>query len=185
MSDEHPALVASRESWRCVQAHDKQGWLGLMADDILIEDPIGASVTNPDGAGARGKAEVAAFYDSNIAQNTLSVTCEATFLASSPHEVAHVLSLRSEFDHRVAATVRGIFTYRVDDDGKLTSMRGYWTMDDVVFGQPERPAQGRRVSRSVGALAGGAGAALALVHRLDPGDGDGAAFVDQLAAQGL
>lgn len=132
--DEHPALAASRESWRCVQAHDKQGWLDLMADDVHIEDPIGPGVTNPDGAGMRGKDEVAAFYDQNIGPNKLTITCEATFLASSPHEAAHVLALRSEFDNGTSATVRGIFTYRVNDAGKLTSMRGYWTMDDMTFG---------------------------------------------------
>ena len=135
-TDDHPALLASRESWRCVQAHDKQGWLDLMADDIHIEDPIGPSVTNPDGSGVKGKDEVAAFYDRNIAPNNLSIACEGTFVASSPQEVAHVLSLRSEFDNGVSGTVRGIFTYRVNDDGKLTSMRGYWTLDDMVFDEP-------------------------------------------------
>ena len=133
MNEQHPALVASRESWRCVQAHDKQGWLDLMADDVHIEDPIGKAITNPDGAGIRGKAAVAEFYDRNIAVNNLTITPEATFLASSDNEVAHVLSLRSAFDNGVISTVRGVFTYRVNDAGKLTSMRGYWTMDDMVF----------------------------------------------------
>ena len=50
-----PALTASQSSWRCVQAHDRDGWLALMADDVVIEDPIGKSVTNPDGNGVRGK----------------------------------------------------------------------------------------------------------------------------------
>ena len=133
-TDVHPALAASQESWRCVQAHDKQGWLDLMADDVHIEDPIGPGVTNPDGLGARGKDAVASFYDQNIAATNLTITCEATFLASSPHEAAHVLALRSEFDNGASATVRGIFTYRVNEAGKLTSMRGYWTMADMTFG---------------------------------------------------
>lgn len=133
MDERHPALLASQASWRCVQAHDKQGWLDLMADDVHIEDPIGGGPTNPDATGARGKEEVAAFYDRNIAPNELSITCEQTFLASSDSEVAHVLSLRSAFPGGGASTVRGIFTYRVDGDGKLASMRGYWTMDDITF----------------------------------------------------
>jgi steroid delta-isomerase len=133
VNDRHPALVASRASWRCVQAHDRQGWLDLMADDVHIEDPIGGGVTNPNGEGVRGKEAVSAFYDSNIAENDLEITCEQTFLASSDHEVAHVLSLRSSFANGVRSTVRGIFTYRVDDQGLLTSLRGYWTMDDMVF----------------------------------------------------
>ena len=133
VDERHPALVASQASWRCVQAHDKQGWLDLMTDDVHIEDPIGGGPTNPDATGARGKDEVAAFYDRNIAPNDLSVTCEQTFLASSDLEVAHVLSLRSAFPDGSASTVRGIFTYCVDGDGKLASMRGYWTMDDITF----------------------------------------------------
>ena len=133
MDEQHLALAASRASWRCVQDHDKQGWLALMADDVHMEDPIGPSLTNPDGAGARGKAEVAAFYDRNIAENDLAITCEQTFRASSPLEVAHVLSLRSAFPNGGASTVRGIFTYRVHEDGKLVSLRGYWTMDDITF----------------------------------------------------
>ena len=137
MNEEHPALVASRASWRCVSTHDKEGWLALMADDVHIEDPIGGGPTNPDGKGVRGKEAVSAFYDRNIAANHLTITCEDTFLASSDAEVAHVLSLRSEFDNGVSSTVRGIFTYRVDDTGKLVSLRGYWTMDDMVFDQAE------------------------------------------------
>jgi steroid delta-isomerase len=137
VNENHTALVASRASWRCVQAHDKQGWLDLMADDVHIEDPIGEGVTNPDGKGIRGKDAVADFYDRNIAPNHLTITCEGSFLASSDFEAAHVLSLRSEFDNGVSSTVRGIFTYRVDEAGKLTSLRGYWTMDDMVFDQPE------------------------------------------------
>jgi steroid Delta-isomerase len=133
MNEQHPALVASRASWRCVQDHDKQGWLALMADHVHIEDPIGKGATNPDGNGIRGKEAVAAFYDRNIAPIDLSITCEDTFLASSDLEVAHVLSLRSRFDNGGSSTVRGVFTYRVDEDGKLVSLRGYWTMDDMTF----------------------------------------------------
>src|SRR6202012_3639380 len=70
-----PALAASQSSWRCVQAHDRAGWLALMADDVVIEDPIGKSVTNPDGTGVRGKEAVGAFFDSNIAANQLTITC--------------------------------------------------------------------------------------------------------------
>jgi steroid delta-isomerase len=128
-----PALAASQASWRCVQAGDKEGWLGLMTDDVLIEDPIGPSVTNPEGKGARGKEAVAAFFDRNIAGNRLTVTCEETFPSSSPLEVAHILVLRAEFPAGGASTVRGVFTYRVDEAGKLAAMRGYWRVEDMTF----------------------------------------------------
>jgi steroid Delta-isomerase len=132
-----PALIASQSSWRCVQAHDREGWLALMADDVVVEDPIGKAVTNPDGQGARGKDAVAAFYDANIAANQLTITCEDTFPSSSANEIAHILVLHSKFDGGFTSTVRGIFTYRVNDDGLITNMRGYWNMDAMIFGKDE------------------------------------------------
>ncbi len=134
-TDLTPALAASRASWQCVQTHDREGWLALMAPDVVIEDPIGKSITNPDGQGVRGKEAVAAFYDTNIAVNDLTVTCEETFPSSSPNEVAHILVLRSKFDGGVTSAVRGVFCYRVDDDGLIANMRGYWNLEGMQFGQ--------------------------------------------------
>jgi steroid Delta-isomerase len=132
-----PALAASQSSWRCVQAHDRAGWLALMSDDVVIEDPIGKSVTNPDGTGVRGKEAVGAFFDTNIAANQLSITCEETFPSSSPDEIAHILVLNSTFEGGVTSSVRGVFTYKVDDAGLITNMRGYWNLDMMHFGKED------------------------------------------------
>jgi steroid Delta-isomerase len=132
-----PALTASQSSWRCVQAHDREGWLALMSDDVVIEDPIGVAVTNPDGQGIRGKEAVGAFFDSNIAANQLTISCEESFPSSSPNEIAHILVLHSKFEGGFTSTVRGVFTYRVNDGGLITTMRGYWNMDVMTFGQED------------------------------------------------
>jgi steroid Delta-isomerase len=132
-----PALTASQSSWRCVQAHDREGWLALMADDVVVEDPIGKSVTNPDGTGAKGKDGVAAFYDNTIAATQLTITCEETFPSSSPDEVAHILVLDSKFEGGMTSNVRGVFTYRVNEAGLIAQMRGYWNLDMMKFGQQE------------------------------------------------
>ena len=132
-TDLSPALAASQGSWKAVQAHDKEAWLGLMADDVVIEDPIGQAITNPDGNGVRGKDAVSAFYDTNIATNNLRITCEETFPSSSADEIAHILILRSEFEGGLSSEVRGVFTYRVNDAGKIANMRGYWNMDVMKF----------------------------------------------------
>ncbi|MBB5167881.1 nuclear transport factor 2 family protein [Mycobacterium sp. AZCC_0083] len=137
-AQQSPALTASQASWRCVQAHDREGWLALMADDVVVEDPIGPSVTNPDGTGVRGKEAMAAFYDANISANQLRITCEETFPSSSPDEIAHILVLRSRFEGGFTSTVRGVFTYRVDDAGLIANMRGYWNLDVMQFGQEEQ-----------------------------------------------
>ena len=129
MNEDHPALVAARNSWRCVQAKDKEAWLDLMADDITIEDPIGEAPTNPNGKGRRGKEEVAQFYDQNIAPTTIHIHAHESFAAGL--ESAHVLSLTTTFENGTSMKVHGIFTYRINEAGKLTNLRGYWSLDDA------------------------------------------------------
>jgi steroid delta-isomerase len=130
-----PALAASQASWKAVQARDKAGWLSLMADDIVIEDPIGVAITNEDGQGVRGKAAVEEFFDKNIATNNLRVECEETFPSSSELEVAHILTLHSAFDGGLTSHVRGVFCYKLNEAHQITNLRGYWNMDAMVFGQ--------------------------------------------------
>lgn len=135
MSDIHPALAAAQNSWQAVQNHDKQAWLDLMADDVCIEDPIGVALTNPTGKGARGKAEVSEFYDKHIAPATLQIETHESRVAGN--ESAHVMTLTTTLPNGVKSIVRGLFTYHLNDEGKLTNLRGYWTMDDMRFEQPD------------------------------------------------
>ena len=95
MNEKHPALIAARSSWRCVHAKDREGWLALMADDVVIEDPIGVGPTNPTGAGIRGKAAVGAFWDANIAPSQIRIEAHESFVAGD--ESAHVLTLTTRF----------------------------------------------------------------------------------------
>lgn len=134
MNEDHPAMKVARASWAAVQAHDKQGWLDLMADDVCIEDPIGAGPTNPTGQGIRGKAEVGAFYDKHIANSNIVIVTHESHSVGS--ESAHVMELTTTLENGVVTKVRSIFTYRLNDAGKLASMRGYWTLDDMTFTKP-------------------------------------------------
>jgi steroid Delta-isomerase len=136
-TDLSPALAASHGSWRAVNGRDRAGWLALMADDVLVEDPIGPGTTNSGGTGVRGKAAVGEFWDATIAVSNTKVTCEETFPSSSPDEIAHILSLHFEFDGGHWGEVRGVFTYRLNGDGLLTNMRGYWNMDVMQFGKTD------------------------------------------------
>ena len=57
------------------------------------------------------------------------------FFKSSPTEIAYILVLHTRFPNGFTATVRGVFTYRVNDEGLITNLRGYWNMDAMQFGQ--------------------------------------------------
>jgi steroid Delta-isomerase len=87
-----PALAASQAEWKTAQSNDREGWLALMADDVVIEDPIGVSVANPDGNGLRGKEGAGTFYDTFIGTNKLTFTCEETLIALI--EVPQVCSMK-------------------------------------------------------------------------------------------
>jgi steroid delta-isomerase len=124
-----PALIASQNSWSRVHAKDKEGWLALMADDVVIEDPIGKAFTNPDGTGVRGKDGFSSWWANSVDLCTIEITCEESFPSSSPNEIAHILSLHFTFDNGSVSGVRGVFTYKVNDAGLLTNLRGFWNMD--------------------------------------------------------
>jgi len=134
MDIHHPALVAARSSWRYVQAKDRASWLALLAPDICIEDPIGVGPTNPTGKGIRGLEEAKAFWDKNIAPTSIKIEAHESFAAGS--ESAHVMTLTTSFPNGVRITVHGIFSYRVNDAGSLTSLRGYWTLADAKIEKP-------------------------------------------------
>lgn len=134
MDPKHPALVAAQNSWRHVQAKDRERWLALLAPDIWIEDPIGVGPTNPDGKGIRGLEAAKAFWERNIASTSIRIETHESFAAGL--ESAHVLTLTTSFPNGVKIVVHGIFTYRVNDTGKLNSLRGYWTMADAKIEKP-------------------------------------------------
>ena len=134
MDPNHPALVAARSSWRFVQARDRESWLALLAPDICLEDPIGGGPTNPDGKGIQGLEAAGKFWDRNIATTSIRIETHESFAAGL--ESAHLLTLTTSFPNGVKIAVHGVFTYQVNDAGKLTSLRGYWTMADAKIEKP-------------------------------------------------
>ena len=134
MDEEHPALVAARSSWRCVREKRRDAWLELLADDVLIEDPVGVAPTNPSGEGIRGKAAAREFWEKNIEPASIRFTAHESFAAG--RESAHVLTLETSFANGVTMFVHGIFTYRVDDAGRIESLRGYWSLEDARIERP-------------------------------------------------
>ncbi len=123
-------MIAAYNSWRCVQARLKDDWIDLMSDDVVIQDPIGVGPSNPTGQGFRGKSEAEKFWDlgPGAAESILIQTHRSHV---SANQSAHVLTLRTRFPGGTLITVNGIFTYTVNDTGKLSALRGYWSTDDM------------------------------------------------------
>jgi ketosteroid isomerase-like protein len=131
MSTEHPARAASQRSMAAVEAGDREGWLALFADDAVVEDPIGPSPLDAEGKGRHGKAAIAEFYDLVIAPNRVSFDIRDSYAGGN--EVANVGTITTTFPNGDRAIVEGVYTYRIDDEGRLVALRAYWEFDRMRF----------------------------------------------------
>ena len=121
-----PVHLAGKRSREAAIAHDKEAWLANFADDAVVEDPIGPSHFDPEGKGHRGKAAIAAFYDKAIAPSDLTFNFEKTFQCGNEEaNVGHIVIRAAGYE----VTAEGVFTYRVNDEGKIVALRAYWELD--------------------------------------------------------
>ncbi len=124
-----PVTLAGRRSREAAVARDKQAWLALFADDAIVEDPIGPSHFDPDGTGHRGKEAIAAFFDKAIAPSELEFHFEKSYVCGDEEaNTGHIVIVSSGY--RVIA--EGVFTYRVDADGKIAALRAYWELEKAA-----------------------------------------------------
>ena len=130
----HPARRAARRSMDAVARGDKRAWLDNFADDGLVQDPIGKSMIDPSGEGHRGKAAIEAFWDKNIAA-ARPMFCLQSSIACGD-ECANVGTLMIQFPNGMVTKLYGIFVYRVNDDGKVASLRTYWETDEMQIHPP-------------------------------------------------
>ena len=128
----HPARDASLASMRAVEAGDKAAWLALFHPDAVVEDPIGPSPFDPEGTGHRGLVAIEAFYDTVIGPNAVRFRIDQSWAGGN--EVANVGTISTTMADGMVVHTDGVFTYRVDDEGRLVALRAYWEMDRLRFG---------------------------------------------------
>jgi steroid delta-isomerase len=130
--NEHPARRAALLSREYVQTHNREGWLGLYAEDAIIEDPIGVSMIDPTGEGHRGVAAREAFYDNFIAPSNISIEIHHSYVAGNEcaNRITITTEIPAEAGTKYVQLVTGIFVYHVNEQGELLSLRGYWETDD-------------------------------------------------------
>lgn len=124
--NEHPARRAARLSRTYFAQRKKQEWLDLWAEDGLIQDPLGKSYMDPDGKGFRGpEAREKWWDDHHDAEFYYSML--ASFVAGDEVANYEALIVVGDLDgKRGSFKCEGIWTYKVDAEGKLLEMIGYW-----------------------------------------------------------
>lgn len=124
----HPARDAARRSMDAVSRGAKDEWLALFADDAIVEDPIGPGPFDADGKGHRGLEAISAFWDASIAMVERFVfTIRDSFACGD--EVANVGTITSHLPGGMVIDADGVFTYRVNESGRITALRAYWEIE--------------------------------------------------------
>jgi ketosteroid isomerase-like protein len=115
----------ARRSQAAASAKDRGTWLGLFADDAVVEDPVGPSPLDPAGRGHRGAAAIAAFYDNVIGRvDRMAFEIERSYLCGD--EIADVGAITMTLPGGQTHVVRGVFTYRGDGAGRIVALRAFW-----------------------------------------------------------
>ena len=126
------AFEMSKKSMAMSESKDRDGWLGLFADDAVVEDPVGPSFVDEEGKGQRGKEAITAFYDNVVSQSeSLKFTIRQTIECGD--EVINIGELRITLPGNQVALVPIANIYKVNSEGKLASLRSFWEQDKLNF----------------------------------------------------
>ncbi|WP_433474377.1 nuclear transport factor 2 family protein [Spirillospora sp. CA-142024] len=129
---DHPARRAARASMNASAEGRKDDWLDLFSPDALIEDPVGPSFLDPSGNGHRGREGAEAFWDNFISTVADFRFAIADSFANGPccANVATITTTMAADGSRL--TIDCVLIYKVDEAGKITSLRAHWEPDRAL-----------------------------------------------------
>ncbi|GHF62415.1 ketosteroid isomerase [Amycolatopsis bartoniae] len=109
----------------------KDEWLALFAPDAVVEDPVGPSMFDEEGRGHHGHDGIAAFWDLTIAKvERFEFVIRDSFAAGD--EVANYGTITTFLPGGYRVDTDGVFVYRVNASGLVTSMRAFWETERAM-----------------------------------------------------
>lgn len=124
--NEHPARKAARLSRTYFAQRKKWEWLGLWAEHGEIRDPLGKSFMDPEGTGFNTPEAREKWWDDNC-HLQFYYSMLASFVAGDQVANYEALIVLGDVDGVMGSfKCEGIWTYKVDEAGKLLQMYGYW-----------------------------------------------------------
>lgn len=121
---ENSAKAVSDRAMAAVMKKDREAWLDCFAPDGILRDPVGGSPLDPDGAGLRGRENLATFWDRVVAA-TKSVRFDVREEYSSGHSIAKVATVSLILPTGNTVEYGGVFVYDVEA-GRITALNGYF-----------------------------------------------------------
>ncbi|MEB3370598.1 nuclear transport factor 2 family protein [Saccharopolyspora mangrovi] len=129
--ESHPARDAALASMDAVSRGAKEEWLSLFAADAVVEDPVGPSAFDPEGKGHHGWEAISAFWETAIAQaERIEFFIDDSFACGN--EVANIGTITTHLPDGSTMDAEGVFSYRVDDEGRVKALRAFWEFDRAV-----------------------------------------------------
>lgn len=129
--DDLSARAASLRSRRFVQAGDRAGWLGIFAEGAVVQDPVGPSFLDEAGEGHKGAEGIGGFWDDVISQNPVRMDIVSSHAGGN--EVANYLTITTTFPDGSNVAGEMVAIYKVDEAGKVLSLRAFWEVDQLRF----------------------------------------------------
>ena len=138
---EHPARRAGLLSQKHVAEGNRDAWLDLWADEGMLADPVGVSPFDPKGEGHQGKEAVTAFYDNAISKVKVSFDYPRSYACAN--ECAFIGTVYTTLPDGTENGSEGVFVYKVNDEGKILSLRAFWEHERPRLDGPIHPPVGR------------------------------------------
>lgn len=128
---DNPARRVSQRSLDCVSRKAKDEWLDLFADDAVLEDPVGPSFFDAEGKGHSGRDGIGAFWDMAIGPLVeFRATINDSF--ANGNNVANIGVFSTTLADGTKADTELVAAYRLNEDGKIQSLRAYWEIDRMM-----------------------------------------------------
>ena len=108
-----------------VRSQDLEGVLGLFADSISVEDPVGG----PPGTHVTGIEDVSRFFQKGFARSRPSPSQTGPIVTTGGNEVALAFTLRLELmgkPHELDV----IDVMQFNENGQISSLRAFWNYDE-------------------------------------------------------
>ena len=126
----HPARRASQISAYLVSTKRREDWLDAFGDDGVVEDPVGPSMFDPEGAGHQGREGIAGFWDKAIAMvDRFHFTIDDSH--ANGDTCANIGRITTQIGDLTVDTDL-VMVYRVRADGTIASMRAHWEPDRAM-----------------------------------------------------
>ena len=120
------ARELSIASLEAVKSKQRERWLSLFSENAVVEDPVGQSRFDPAGKGHQGHEAIGRFYDSVVARNTTFDYRIREWYACG-HEIASAATFIIGTPEGGENSVDLITIHKANEEGKLCSLRAFWT----------------------------------------------------------